>query len=516
MSAAQAFYCRIIAVWLLLALQAATAWAAPAVVLAPRIGPPTTAVTVAGSGFGAYKLVEIYIDTTNTCLAATSAAGSFSCQMKMPRTASPGTHWISAYERITGLSAQRPFLVRTDIAQYNGRNSAHTGNNPYENTITPANVAALDVLWTRPLGVAGTNSTPVLAAGRVYVAAADGKLYGFDAATGSALSGFPISVATAIDNSTPAVGGGRIFVGSNDSKLHAFLTATGAPAAGFPKTLGGAVWSAPALALGNVYVGCNDGKLYGFNATTGATVPGFPLTTGGLILGSPTIVNGRVYYTSFDGKIYAADALSGVPVAGYPIVTGGVIVGSVAAASGMGFVGSHDFQLYGFNLATGAPLNGFPAATGGRIVGSPAISNGVVYVVSEDTNVYGFSITETPGLAVLHKSLENRLINGSPFAANGVLYLHGMSTIDFDRLHAINIATGSEVWTATVTNHGINTPVVADGILYHVGTDSVLTAYSVHGEPVSARRPNGSLGTMPAVTSLSRDASRPITPAPSN
>jgi len=504
------------AAFLLLAVPAAWAAAAPVIVLAPRIGPPTTVVTVSGSGFSAFKLVEIYIDTTNTCLAATSAAGSFSCQVKTPRTASPGAHWFSAYERVSGQSAQKPFLVRTDIAQYNGRNSAHSGNNPYENTISPANVATLDVLWTRQLGIAGTNSTPVLAAGRVYVAAADGKLYGFDAATGGALSGFPISVGTSIDNSTPAVGGGRIFVGSNDGKLHAYLTATGALAAGFPKTLGGAVWSAPALALGNVYVGCSDGKLYGFNATTGDPVPGFPLTTGGLILSSPTIVNGRIYYTSFDAKIHAADALSGVPVAGFPIVTGGSIFGSVAAASGMGFAGSADFKLYGFNLATGAALSGFPAATGGRIVGSPAISNGVVYVVSEDTNVYGFSITQTPGLAVLHKSLENRLLQGSPFAANGVLYLHGISLLDFDRLHAINIATGSEVWTATVTNHGTNTPIVADGILYHVGTDSVLTTYSVHGEPVSARKPNGSLGVKPAVTALIRDPSLPITPVPEN
>ena len=208
--------------------------AAPSITLSPPQGPPTTKIDVSGTGYGANAAVDIYFDTIDVCLVIATGAGDISCGIKVPREAQPHAHWISAVERGTNTGAQKPFTVRTNWAQFHGRDARHTGFNPFENTITPANVSQLDIFWEAVTGGTGTFSTPAVAGGNVYIGGLDGNLY-------------------------------------------AFRTTTGTPVPGFPKTLGGSVvFSSPALSRGNVYVGTAlpDGKLYAFRASTGAAVPG--------------------------------------------------------------------------------------------------------------------------------------------------------------------------------------------------------------------------------------------------
>jgi outer membrane protein assembly factor BamB len=63
---------------------------------------------------------------------------------------------------------------------------------------------------------ARVDSSPVVAAGRVYVGGNDGKLYVLDAATGKSVfefeAGGPLSA-------SPAVASGRLVIGSQDGKL---------------------------------------------------------------------------------------------------------------------------------------------------------------------------------------------------------------------------------------------------------------------------------------------------------
>ena len=82
-------------------LSSAAALAAPVVTLSPVVGPPTTIVTVAGTGFGTTEAVDIYFDTTDLCLIATDATGPFEV------TPAPGTsvygRWPRRYS-IDGIS----------------------------------------------------------------------------------------------------------------------------------------------------------------------------------------------------------------------------------------------------------------------------------------------------------------------------------------------------------------------------------------------------------------------------
>src|SRR5438128_12554662 len=60
-------------------------------------GPPTTKVTVNGTGFGSSETVIATFDTTTTLgSTTTSSTGSFSLGITIPATALPGKHSIQA------------------------------------------------------------------------------------------------------------------------------------------------------------------------------------------------------------------------------------------------------------------------------------------------------------------------------------------------------------------------------------------------------------------------------------
>ena len=487
-------------------LGAPNALAAFTEAIAPVLGPPTSKVTVTGTGFAPDAAVDVFFDTTDLCLSFASAAGAVSCVITVPANAKPQNHWISLRQQSTRTGVQKAYTVRTDMPQFHGRNAAHSGVNPYENTLNVSNVADLDTLWQAPIGGASFVS-PVVAGGRVYAAGRDGKLYAFIAATGGPVAGFPV-LASPAGITGPSVGNGRVFVGSYDHKLHAYHQNTGAAVSGFPITLPSTIIGPPSLALGNVYVGCADGNIYGFNATTGLAVSGFPVTTtaSSHIFGSPTIAGGRLYIGSDNGKIYAFDAVNGTPIPGYPLITGGV-VSTVAAASGMGVVGSLDTKIYGFNLASGHFLSGFPMPTGYIVDSSPAIAGDKVFTGSRDANVYAeFTSGSSAWITTLDDS-----IYGSPMVANGVVYINS----DF-RLYALSAATGAVRWSAAVEAlyGGLNSPVIDDGIVYLTSTDGNIYAFSLKGLPPAARLPGGAAGLRPNIATLKPDSAlKPGQPA---
>src|SRR4051794_35791985 len=103
------------AAWLLISLVLSfrVAEATPAVTLAPGVGPPTTAITVSGTGFSASAPVDIYFDVTDMCLAIATAGGTISCTFTAPKDAQPQAHYVSAVQRSPVIGAQAAFVVRT-------------------------------------------------------------------------------------------------------------------------------------------------------------------------------------------------------------------------------------------------------------------------------------------------------------------------------------------------------------------------------------------------------------------
>jgi outer membrane protein assembly factor BamB len=474
-----------------------TAIAAPAMSLSSLAGPPTTTVTVSGTGFSASAQVDIYFDTTDLCLAVASGAGAISCAIKVPKDAQPQTHYISAIQRNTGTGAQKSFIVRTDWAQFHGRDAKHTGFNPYENTINPSNVRNLDILWQASIGQ--TRGTPAVWGSRVYIGGDDGKLYAFWAKNGATVAGFPKTLGGPVLYSSPAVGSNIVYIGtaSPDNKLYAFNASNGAAIAGFPVNLSGYNNSAPTVYGGKVYVACNDGNIYAFDAATGAAVPGFPFIVGGggaAFLPSISAANGRIYEGLSDGPFYAFDADTGAIIAGYPKTTNGSVVGSAAIVSGQIFLTAGDGRLYGFHR-NGSNLSGFPAASGGpQVWSSPAVGDGQAIIGHTNHGIYSFD----PGSGALRwNTLLDDAVYSSPVIANGLVYVNSSVS-----LVALNEDNGQALWRASVRTSYPASPAVSDGIVFIGSIDGLLYAFSANGVAPSSRLAGGELGIKPALSSL--------------
>ncbi len=138
--------------------------ASPHVYVSPQVGPPTSQAEVVGNGFDPNATIDLYFDSTDVGLVVTDSNGSFGLALKaptirqggatiqIPKDAVPGTHTITAVERITQLQSQVAFTVRTDWPQFHF-GPDHTGLNPYENVLSPDNVGNLTLRWAEAKGV---------------------------------------------------------------------------------------------------------------------------------------------------------------------------------------------------------------------------------------------------------------------------------------------------------------------------------------------------------------------------
>ena len=237
--------------------------AAPKLTPSPKSGPPTSSISVSGTGFSAYAAIDIYFDTTDETLAFANGSGAFSkIPIPVPASALPGNHYVTAVQRSNGKGAQAVFLVQTNWSEF-GFTSKNKRSNPYENVLNLSTVGLMDLDWSFTTGNS-VYSAPAVVNGVVYAGSYDGNVYALNASTGA--------------------------------KLWSFAT--------------GSIDSSPAVANGVVYVGCLDTNVYALNATTGAKLWSF--TTGAIVPSSPAVANGVVYFTAVaSGKLVALDASTG-------------------------------------------------------------------------------------------------------------------------------------------------------------------------------------------------------------
>jgi outer membrane protein assembly factor BamB len=440
-------------------------------------GPPTGAVTVSGSGFGAREAVDVYFDTTDEALTVTSASGTFKgVKVNVPTTAVPGAHWVTAAGRHSGLAAQAKFTVNTNWTQYR-YSSLHKGSNPYENVLNPGNVGDLDQAWHDTTGGA-VESSPAVLNGLVFATSLDGTLYAVNAATGaqewSDSGAGPADASPAV---TPDGARTEVFVGSEDGNVSALSGASGQfTQIDWTFNTGDTVQSSPTLAGGVVYVGSDDGVVFAINASNGDSEWNF--STNGPVDSSPTVADGVVYVGSGDGNVYALSAATGTEL--WSFGTGGA-VSSPAVASGTVYVGSGNGEVYALDAATGDELWSYDTADGaGKTgAGSPAVAGGTVYVGS-DSGVYALS-------AATGAELWNGgpAFAGGPTVANGVVYIGSA----FRQVYALSAATGAALWSYATGGAVLSSPAVVNGTVYTGSNDGNIYAFDLAAGQAAPARP---------------------------
>ncbi len=434
---------------------------APALIINPTAGPPTTTVLVQGGGFDPYAAVDIYFDLTDVALTVTNGGGSFGggglqsgIPVQVPKDTVLGTHWITAVERYGIKAAQKPFWVGTNWAQFHF-SPDHKGFNPYETILSPDTVTNLGLKWAYT--AEGSISSPSVANGVVYAGSGFMDRYGegthffaLNASTGALLWRYTTGDFTRIV-AAPAVVNGIVYFGSVNydyytGRVYALNASTGT----LLWKAGGPVYEAPTVVNGVVYVGSGPAGLLALNASTGALLWQYQPYT--WVVASPAVANGVVYFWTDDlfPRMYALDAGTGA-LLWMSYVTG---ASSPAVANGVVYVADQNGSLYALDARTGLLLWEYSGAGG-----TPAIANGVVYT------------SGCSGLCALNASTGALLWDypegGDPVVANGVVYVGGV---------ALDANTGALLWEYPAAGAAA----VVDGVMYgRNGTD--LYAFALPG-----------------------------------
>jgi outer membrane protein assembly factor BamB len=447
---------------------AAPALAATVVTLAPATGHPNLPVTVTGSGFGAAEAVDVYVDTVDSVLVASSATGTVSVPITMPASAQPGSHFVTAVGRKSGNAASATFKVSTNWFE-SGFGAAHIGWNQYENTLSTSVVPSLELLWAAPIGFG--YGGPAVVGGKVYVAANDGSgVYAFNVTTGSLIWHVTTSAGEAFF-SAPAVVGNVVYALASTGILYAFNTAKGAliwsqqlasPGAGSPLVVGGLIY---------VGSGSNVYALAASNGHINWTAP-----TGGNIDSSVAVVSGRVFAGSEDHSVYAFNAATGALI--WSFATKNFVFSSPAVANGIVYIGSDDASFYALRASNGSLA--WSAATGGAILASAAVAGGLVYINSFDSNLYAYNATRGTAMwsAPVGQSVAQITI------ADGVAYVSAKP----GTVTALDAKTGQYLVGANAGNSDLATPVVVNGMLFATSNDGFLTAFAAGGPGADAIR----------------------------
>ena len=245
-------------------------------------------------------------------------------------------------------------------------------------------VAAYDavsgqMLWSVKIGP--SESSPIVAGGRVYVGDWTGKIYALDARSGRTIWSYQTGGAI---KGALALEGNRLYIGSYDSHVYALNAASGKRLwrASAQARLGnsGTFYSTPTAAYGRVYIGSTDDKVYSFGASSGKLR--WSRSTGGYVYSSPAVWNQRVYVGSYSGKFSAFDAASGRPI--WSFKSNGPISGSPTVLAGVVYFATLSGRTYGLDARTGKVLWTFPD---GKY--TPVISDGRrVYLVGYG-RIYG-------------------------------------------------------------------------------------------------------------------------------
>jgi outer membrane protein assembly factor BamB len=486
-----------------LALVAAPAALAASLSLAPDTGPPTTQLRVQARGFAAREAVTLSFDGAPAASGATNPRGKLTAQLVVPAAAIPGAHEISAHGDSSGLSASATFLVRTDWTQFHF-DLARTGWNRFENVLSPATVPGT-VIHDRHATGGPIEGSPVYCGGRVIFGSRDGNIYAVVPPSPDFPWVFPTGGPVVASPVAIPPGPCRVLVASTDGRLYALDGATGeldwaadlgAPAVASPLLIHGQVPPSP----GKVLVADRAGVLHAFD-TDGNRLWATHLD--GPISGAPsahTVLppdpdapaplqldpGDRIYVGTERGTLYSlnpgdgsvafAATLDG-PIVSSPLVLRGFnpqpntpkLIVATAAGTLYGLFADDATEIW--KIATGAPIIATPAIGNPYTIGNPNTSDPWLFVATGDGSVRAFEDPdERPSLV-----WETRLpapIKSSPALANGVLYLGA----DVLRLHALDAASGRELFTSAEITATTSSPIIADGSVF-VGTD--------HGELVA-------------------------------
>lgn len=432
--------------------------------LSPRIGPPTTKATISGTGFSANSAVDIYFDTTDEVLIITDSTGAIpKTLLKIPASAVPGPHWVSAVQRSTQTGAQVLFTVQTSWAQQ-GFGPSHQGWNPYENVLNTSNVGSLDLLWSNQFGYDQRSSLSVVGS-RIYFTGNNEHIFAAKSSDGTLAWSYATNNVTL---SRPAVGSGEACAGSSDGNIYLLNAASGSATQIF--STGGPIDASPAAANGLCYFGSEDNNVYAMYQSDGF-IP-WVYITGGRVVSSPAVANGRAYISSEDGYLYALNASNGSLLWKY--YTGDNQGTSPIVANGLVVVPSNSSEIIALYATTGILAWSMPANLFYTYQTELAAANSLLYFLT-DKGLNAVHIG-SGSLSWIYSLGTDRCTY--PSVANGVVYIGGCYS---GLIYALDAANGNILWQYALADTSGGAVTVVNGTLYAGDVSGTLYAFGLTG-----------------------------------
>ena len=359
--------------------------------------------------------------------------------------------------------------------QFRG-DSRHTGSNPFERTISAANVALLTPAWTNSNQNLLAQQV-VVRAGRAFVSASL-NFYAIDTATGSVAWSIPRTKGVFGPGTTDGGGGaaGRIFAAER--------------------------WT---ISTGR-FSGESSGLLHILDATDGSQLDAVPLGGGAPVFSSTwryQAINADIFPTNtIPSYIHRVDATSGSEA-----FTVDFVQSSVADVASDG---DHVFAVVGnFTSLRSIPPRGCGAATcsslwqsaPGDIFNAVTISGPTVFARTE-TRVEAFPVDGCGAsqCAPLWTTPDPPLGYPIDIAVSGDrLYLTRGAKLEVYAAAGCGIAICPPLWTATTTGTP-TAPSVANGVVYAGSSDGTLFAWNAAGcgaatcAPLLAQSQGGAVG----------------------
>ena len=316
--------------------------------------------------------------------------------------------------------------------------------------------------------------------------------------------------------SSPVIAAGKVFVGSSDGRVYALDLNTGAKAWAFKA--GDAVEAPPLVFSNRVYAGCADFSLYALDRDSGKQL--WRYQTDGKVMGAANVVvlpqSGRaaIVFGSYDNRLHCVDAESGAlvwrcettgyingapAVAGSNIVFGGCdalvhvvstagqsvreiqagsyIPGSVATAGGRAYVGHFGNQVLCLDLGDGSVVWRF-AVKEGQFFSTPAVDADHVVIGCRDKAVYCLSRKDgTQQWAFRARGS----VDSSPVICRDKVVFGS----DDGRFYVASLADGRELWSYDIGGPISSSPAVSNGIVVIGGEDG--SVYAFGAAPTGAK-----------------------------
>jgi outer membrane protein assembly factor BamB/3',5'-cyclic AMP phosphodiesterase CpdA len=237
-----------------------------------------------------------------------------------------------------------------------------------------------------------------------------------------------------------------------------------APKPAWEVDVGGEVQSRLHLYDGILYLPSMGNDLVALDARTGCEI--FRVKTADSVYSSPHVKDGVVYFGSADHHVYAADAKTGAIK--WKTKTGGAVLAWPNVARGVVCAGSTDTKIYGLEASTGSIRW---TVQGRNMYQSKTATDGERFFVGGWDNRFR-CIDATSGTELwvrkLGKSARNDTFSAyspaiaSPAVGDGKVFISTNDGI----LHALDIASGDEVWRIDWQKMGYSSPLYRDGKVY--------------------------------------------------